>query len=58
MNEEKSKTAFHARADQRWREFLKTGKSVSWADGKKYLEALARGEKPKRPKARKIFPSP
>lgn len=45
---------FHALADQRWAAFLKSGKSVSWEDGKSYLEALARGEKPKKPRARKL----
>ena len=45
---------FHALADQRWAAFLKTRKSVSWGDGKNHLKALARGEKPKTARARRL----
>jgi predicted transcriptional regulator len=45
----------HRLAEERWAAFLKTGKAVSWDDAKEYLRALGRGERPKRPVARKIL---
>lgn len=45
--------AFHQAADERWARLLTTGKSVSWADAKTYLEARSRGERPGKPVARK-----
>ena len=44
---------FHRIADERWAKVLATGKSVPWDDAKAYLEARARGERPRRPTARK-----
>jgi predicted transcriptional regulator len=41
-------------ADARWAKVLATGKTVAWADAKAYLEARARGKRPRRPVARKL----
>jgi predicted transcriptional regulator len=40
-------------AESRWTALLANGKSVAWPDAKTWLEARARGEKPRRPSARK-----
>jgi predicted transcriptional regulator len=47
----------HRIADERWARLLATGETVPW-DGaaKDYLEARARGEKPKKPPARPLGP--
>ena len=46
--------AFHRVADQRWAKVLASGKTVPWDDAKAYLEARARGERPRKPVARKL----
>lgn len=46
--------AFHRLADERWGKLLDTGKSVPWDVAKDYLEARARGERPRKPAARKL----
>jgi len=45
--------AFHRVADARWAKVLATGKTVPWDDAKAWLEARSRGERPRRPAARK-----
>ena len=45
---------FHRLADQRWAKVLASGKTVPWEEAKLYLEARARGERPRRPAARKL----
>ena len=45
--------AFHLVADKRWATMLATGKTVSWNEMRTYLEARARGESPRKPKARR-----
>ena len=45
---------FHRIADQRWTKVLARGKTVPWEDAKSYLEARARGERPRKPAARKL----
>ncbi|WP_372526331.1 DUF1778 domain-containing protein [Piscinibacter sp.] len=45
---------FHRVADERWAKVLATGKTVPWDDAKAYLEARARGERPRKPVARKL----
>jgi predicted transcriptional regulator len=45
---------FHRVTDTRWAKLLTTGKTVAWVDAKAYLEARARGERPRRPAARKL----
>jgi predicted transcriptional regulator len=45
--------AFHRVADTRWSHLLTTGKTVPWDDAKAYLEARARGERPRKPLPRK-----
>jgi len=44
---------FHRVADERWAKLLSSGKTVPWNDAKAYLEARARGERPRHPPARK-----
>jgi len=45
---------FHRIADERWAKVLATGKTVPWNDAKAYLEARARGERTRKPAARKL----
>jgi len=44
---------FHRIADARWARVLATGKTVPWGDAKTWLEARLRGERPRKPAARK-----
>jgi predicted transcriptional regulator len=44
----------HRVADERWAKVLATGKTVAWDDAKAYLEARARGKRPRKPAARKL----
>jgi predicted transcriptional regulator len=46
--------AFHRVADERWAKVLATGKTVPWNDARAYLEARARGERARKPAARKL----
>lgn len=43
---------FHRVADERWAKLLATGKTVAWGDARAYLEARARGERPREPAGR------
>ena len=45
---------FHRVADKRWAKLLATGKTVPWDTAKAYLEARARGERARKPAARKL----
>lgn len=45
---------FHRIADARWSKVLATGKSVPWSEARAYLEARMRGERPRKPTARKL----
>lgn len=45
---------FHRVADARWAKALATGKTVPWDDAKAYLEARSRGERRRKPVARKL----
>ncbi len=45
--------AFHRIADERWARLLATGRTVRWDDAKTYIEARARGERPRKPSAAK-----
>ena len=45
--------AFHRVADERWSTILATGKTVQWDDAKAWLEARSRGERARKPVARK-----
>ena len=44
---------FHAIAERRWANIVATGKTVSWDAAKDHLAARARGERSRRPTARK-----
>ena len=41
-------------ADERWGRLQETGKTVAWADARSWIEARARGEKARKPVARKL----
>jgi predicted transcriptional regulator len=45
---------FHRIADKRWANILATGKTVPWEEARSYLEARSRGERPRKPAARKL----
>jgi predicted transcriptional regulator len=45
--------AFHRVAEERWAKILATGKTVPWDDAKAWLDARSRGERPRKPAARK-----
>jgi predicted transcriptional regulator len=45
--------AFHRVADERWANILATGKTVPWDDAKIWIEARSRGERSRKPVARK-----
>lgn len=45
---------FHALADQRYAQFLESGKSIPWEDVRDYLKARLAGKSTKRPVARKL----
>jgi predicted transcriptional regulator len=45
---------FHRVADERWAKLLATGKTVGWDELRAYLEARAKGQRPRRPPARKF----
>lgn len=44
----------HRVADERWAKLMATGKSVAWGDATAYVRARARGERPRKPSARKL----
>jgi predicted transcriptional regulator len=46
--------AFDRVADQRWSRLLATGKSVPWDDAKAWLDTRSRGERARRPAARRL----
>jgi predicted transcriptional regulator len=48
------RAAFHAVADQRYAQFLESGKSIPWEDARKYLKDRLAGKSVKRPLARKL----
>ena len=45
--------ALHRIAETRWTKLLETGKSVPWDEAKSWIEARSRGERPRKPVARK-----
>ena len=45
---------FRRVADERWAKVLATGKTVPWDETQAYLEARSRGERPRKPVARKL----
>ena len=45
---------FHRVADERWAKVLATGKTVPWDEAKAYLQARSRGERKRKPVARKL----
>lgn len=49
-------TDFQRVATERWGQVLATGKTVSWEDGKAYLQTRAAGGRARKPVARKLRP--
>ena len=47
---------FHLIANRRWATLLDTGKTVPWDEVKSYVAARSRGERPRKPAARKLKP--
>jgi predicted transcriptional regulator len=47
------KDDFHRTADARWAEVVATGRTIRWEDVRGWLEARARGERPRKLVARK-----
>lgn len=45
---------FDAVAEQRYANIVSSGKAISWADMRKYLEDLVAGKRTRRPVARKL----
>lgn len=45
----------HALADQRYVEFLESGKSIPWEEARSYLRARIAGKAAKRPAACKLY---
>lgn len=45
---------FHALADQRYAEFLESGKSIPWEEARSYLKAKLADKRVRRPAARKL----
>lgn len=48
------RATFHALADQRYAEFLESGKSIPWEDARAYLKNRLAGKAVRRPVARKL----
>ena len=48
------RAAFHALADQRYAQFLESGKSIPWEEARSYLLDRIAGKAVKRPVARKL----
>lgn len=44
---------FHRVADERWAKVLASGKTVSWAEARAYLEDRSEGKRRRKPVARK-----
>jgi predicted transcriptional regulator len=55
VEQAESMEEMHRIADERWSAFLKDGKTVSWDSVKTYVRALGRGERPPKPRARKLI---
>lgn len=51
-----SQAEFHAVADQRYAEFLESGKSIPWEEARAWLKGRVAGQAMKRPRARKLDP--
>lgn len=45
---------FQLIADKRWAKLLDTGTTVSWDKARAYVEARARGERPRKPAGRQV----
>ena len=54
VEQAESEDAFRQLAEARWAKVLATGRTIAWNEGKAYLDARARGERPRRPAGRKL----
>jgi len=48
------RAAFHVLADQRYADFLESGKSIPWEEARSYLKDRLAGKRVKQPVARKL----
>ena len=55
-NQLERREAFHAEGQRRFKKMLRTGEYLTHEELRDYCVALARGEKPGRPQARKMEP--
>lgn len=53
--EAEADAALQRAATRRLRRFEATGEAIPWTEAREYLEALARGESPPRPKPRRVI---
>lgn len=53
---EEQRGEFHALAERRFTEFLKSGKGIPWSEAREYLLKRIEGKPAKRPVARKLKP--
>jgi predicted transcriptional regulator len=53
VEQDEQDAAFNRVAGERWAKILATGKTVPWDVAKAWLEARSRGERPRKPAARK-----
>jgi len=52
--QEEARADFNAVADERYDEIVATGKTIAWADMRRYLEARVAGKPARRPAAKKM----
>ena len=52
--QEEARADFNAVADERYDEIVTTGKTIAWADMRRYLEARVAGKPARRPAAKKM----
>ena len=53
-DQEDRRADFHGTADRRYARILASGRTIPWAEMRRYLEKRTAGRKPARPSARKL----
>jgi predicted transcriptional regulator len=54
VEREERRGDFHAEAERRLADIVATGKTISWANMRRYLDAVAIGKRPRRPSAKSL----
>jgi predicted transcriptional regulator len=54
VDEDERRDDFHATAEGRYAEIVSTGRTILWSEMRTYLENRLSGEKPPRPRPRKL----